>query len=116
MKKLFPLILLLISLQNFAQKLPSISEKTANLKKYEGFMPFYWDEDTGKVWLEISKLNQDFLYLPPLLVFFPPTTRATATSRIIFKELNQNITHYESTLYPIFHRHQPLVEEIITTR
>ena len=63
MKKLLLLCTFLISFQNFAQKLPSISEKTANLKKYEGFMPFYWDEDSGKIWLEISKLNQDFLYL-----------------------------------------------------
>jgi hypothetical protein len=66
MKKLFPLIILLISLQTFAQKLPSILEKSANAKKYEGFMPFYWDEDTGKIWLEISKLNQDFLYVTAL--------------------------------------------------
>ncbi len=63
MKKLLTLLLLLFTLQTNAQKPPTISEKTANLKKYEGFMPFYWDEDSGKIWLEISKLNQDFLYL-----------------------------------------------------
>ena len=61
MKKLLLLCLSLISFQNFSQKLPSITEKTANLKKYEGFMPFYWDEDSGKIWLEVSKLNQEFL-------------------------------------------------------
>ncbi len=63
MKKLFILCILLISFNGFTQKLPFISEKTANLKKYEGFMPFYWNEDSGKIWLEISNLNQDFLYL-----------------------------------------------------
>ena len=66
MKKLILLALLLFSLQNFAQKLPSISEKTANLKKYEGFMNFYWDEDAGKIWLEIAKFNQEFLYVSSL--------------------------------------------------
>jgi Met-zincin/Domain of unknown function (DUF5117)/Domain of unknown function (DUF5118) len=66
MKKLILLLTFLFSLQTFAQKLPSISEKTANTKKYEGFMPFYWDEDTGKIWLEIAKLNQDFLYVTAL--------------------------------------------------
>ena len=66
MKKLLLLCLLLVSFQNFSQKLSSIAEKTANLKKYEGFMPFYWDEDSGKIWLEVSKLNQEFLYISSL--------------------------------------------------
>ena len=66
MKKLILLCISLISFQNFAQKLPSITDKTANLKKYEGFMPFYWDEDSGKIWLEVSKLNQEFLYISSL--------------------------------------------------
>jgi Met-zincin/Domain of unknown function (DUF5117) len=66
MKKLILLLTLIFPLQIFAQKLPSIAEKTANLKKYEGFMPFYWDEDAGKIWLEISKFNQEFLYVSSL--------------------------------------------------
>jgi Met-zincin/Domain of unknown function (DUF5117) len=66
MKKLLFLCTLLFSLNGFSQKLPSITEKTTNLKKYEGFMPFYWDEDSGKIWLEVSKLNQDFLYISSL--------------------------------------------------
>ena len=66
MKKLLLLCTILISFQTIAQKLPSISEKIANLKKYDGFMPFYWNEDSGKIWLEISKLNQEFLYVSSL--------------------------------------------------
>jgi hypothetical protein len=66
MKKLLLLCTLLFSLNGFSQKLPSISEKAANLKKYEGFMPFYWDENSGKIWLEISSLNQEFLYVSSL--------------------------------------------------
>ncbi|MCY7310413.1 MAG: hypothetical protein LH619_06515, partial [Chitinophagaceae bacterium] len=41
------------------QRLPTIEEKTKDLKKYEGFMNFYWDENTGKIWLEIDKLDTE---------------------------------------------------------
>jgi len=40
----------------------SISEKTKNMKKYEGYFTFYWDEKDGKVWLEIDRFDTDFLY------------------------------------------------------
>lgn len=44
------------------QKLPSIEEKTTSLKKYEGYFNFYWDENAGKIWLEIDKLDSEILY------------------------------------------------------
>lgn len=66
MKKLLLLLLLLLSFSGFADKLPTISEKMASLKKYEGFMNYWWDEEQGKIWLEISKLDQDLLYLTSL--------------------------------------------------
>lgn len=50
----------------FAQKLPSIEEKTKDLKKFEGFMNFYWDESAGKIWLEINKLDTEILYVASL--------------------------------------------------
>jgi hypothetical protein len=31
--------------------LPSIDEKTRGLDKRDGFLPVYWDEDEGKLWL-----------------------------------------------------------------
>jgi hypothetical protein len=49
-----------------AQKLPSIEEKTKDLKKYEGFFNFYWDENTGKLFLEVSRLDSEFLYVTSL--------------------------------------------------
>src|SRR5512147_2615744 len=61
MKKLL-LLLLLFPLFLPAQKLPAIEEKTKDLKKYEGFFNFYWDENTGKIWLEISRLDTEILY------------------------------------------------------
>lgn len=53
---------LFISLISVAQSLPSIEEKTKGLRKYEGYMNFYWDENAGKVWLDIDKLDTEILY------------------------------------------------------
>lgn len=58
--------LLLLPLFTTAQKLPSIEDKTNGLKKYEGYFPFYWDENSGKLWLEIDKLDTEFLYVVSL--------------------------------------------------
>jgi hypothetical protein len=44
----------------------SISVITQNYKKSDGFFPFYYDEKTGKVLLEINKLNQEFLFFNSL--------------------------------------------------
>ncbi|MFT3932067.1 MAG: zinc-dependent metalloprotease [Chitinophagaceae bacterium] len=61
--RLFSLLFLLPFLQVNAQsKLPSIEEKTTGLKKYEGYLNFYWDENAGKIWLEIDKLDSEILY------------------------------------------------------
>jgi Domain of unknown function (DUF5118) len=60
------LLLLLLPLFATAQKLPSIEEKINGLKKYEGYFTFYWDENTGKVWLEVDKLETEFLYVVSL--------------------------------------------------
>lgn len=62
----FVLLALLCPLIGLAQKLPSIEEKTNGLKKYEGYFPFYWDENSGKFWLEIDKLDTEFLYVVSL--------------------------------------------------
>lgn len=48
------------------QGLPSIEEKTRDLKKQEGFFNFYWDENTGKIWLEVDTLNTEILYVVSL--------------------------------------------------
>lgn len=56
-------LLLLLPLFTTAQKLPSVEEKTNGLKKYEGYFTFYWDENAGKIWLEVDKLDTEFLYV-----------------------------------------------------
>jgi hypothetical protein len=65
MKKIFWL-LLLASTASAAQKLPTIEDKTKDLKRFEGFFSFYLDENNGKIWLEINKLDSEFLYTSSL--------------------------------------------------
>ena len=45
---------------------PSIEATTAALRKLDGFFPLYWDSRSGKMWLEISRFDQEFLYLTAL--------------------------------------------------
>jgi hypothetical protein len=49
-----------------ARPATSISSVTQNLKKFEGFYPFYYDEKTGKIFLEIDRWNEEFLYFSSL--------------------------------------------------
>jgi hypothetical protein len=32
------------------------------MKPYTGFFNFYWEESTGKIWLQIDKLDEEILY------------------------------------------------------
>ncbi|MFL5810689.1 MAG: zinc-dependent metalloprotease, partial [Flavisolibacter sp.] len=43
-----------------------IEEKTKDLKKYQGLFNFYWDDASGKIWLEISQTDSEFLYVSSL--------------------------------------------------
>jgi len=49
-----------------AQKLLSIEEKTRDLEKRDGFLNFLGDENAGKIWLEINKLDTEILYVASL--------------------------------------------------
>src|SRR5258707_297233 len=44
----------------------TLSAITQNLKKFEGFYNFYYDEKTGKVFLEIDRFDKEFLYFSSL--------------------------------------------------
>ena len=48
--------------RNDAGPLPTIEEKTASMKKLDGYFPVYWDERTGQLWLEISRFNTEVLH------------------------------------------------------
>ncbi|WPP48568.1 zinc-dependent metalloprotease [Catalinimonas niigatensis] len=53
---------LCLAFTSFAADEDTISEKTKDMEKYEGYFTFYWDEEEGKIWLEIDKFDTDFLY------------------------------------------------------
>lgn len=44
----------------------SIASATEGMQAYEGYFKFYWDEAKGKIWLEIDKLDTEFLYVNSL--------------------------------------------------
>lgn len=60
------ILLALFPLCSIAQKLPTIEEKTKDLQRQEGFFPFYWDENSGKLWLEVNKTETELLYITSL--------------------------------------------------
>jgi len=43
-------------------RVPSIEERVTGMKKIDGYFPLYWDDRTGFLWLEIPRLDSDFLY------------------------------------------------------
>ncbi|QEC78183.1 zinc-dependent metalloprotease [Mucilaginibacter ginsenosidivorax] len=65
MKKVYLLFLaLLVFISNVkAQQTDEITAKTKGFTKYKGYFNFYWDEKTGKIFLEIDKFDQEFLYV-----------------------------------------------------
>lgn len=65
----FALTALLIGISTaFAdpEELPSISDKTDSMKAYTGLFPMYWDEHAGKLYLEVTRWNDEFLYVSSL--------------------------------------------------
>ena len=45
---------------------PTIPDKTRTFERLDGFVPIYWDAASGKLWLEVSRLGQEFLYVSSL--------------------------------------------------
>ena len=66
MRKIFSTLLFLLPIFIFAQPLPSIAEKTKGLTKVDGFLPYYLDEQNGKLLLEVNKLDTEILYVMSL--------------------------------------------------
>lgn len=53
---------------SFAQKdsIPSITQKTRGMDAHEGFFKFYYDAKGGRIWLEVDKWEEEFLYVNSL--------------------------------------------------
>jgi hypothetical protein len=45
---------------------PTIEQKTAGMKKLDGYFPLYWNEREGTLWLDIPRFNSDFLFVTGL--------------------------------------------------
>jgi hypothetical protein len=45
---------------------PTIAEKTAGMQHYAGYFDFFWDEQSGKIFLEIDAWDSEFLYVNAL--------------------------------------------------
>ncbi|MFV1988677.1 MAG: zinc-dependent metalloprotease [Gemmatimonadota bacterium] len=48
------------------EPLPTIQEKTASMRAIDGFMPLYWENSTGKLWMEIGRWDTDVLHMTGL--------------------------------------------------
>ena len=42
--------------------LPSNAEKTEGMESIDGFLPLYWDEDRGQLWMEIPELDLEMIH------------------------------------------------------
>jgi hypothetical protein len=45
---------------------PAIADRTAGMQKLDGFMPLYWDEGSGTLFMEIGRFNQELIHLAGL--------------------------------------------------
>jgi uncharacterized protein DUF4953/uncharacterized protein DUF5117 len=55
-------VLVCLTLPLSAQELPTIASKVDKLQKIDGYMPLYWQASSGKLFMEISRFNQELLY------------------------------------------------------
>ena len=62
MKNLIFFFFIFLSLNVFSQ-IPNLSEFISDLDKKEGYLNFYWDDNKGKIYLEIKNLNQELIYI-----------------------------------------------------
>ena len=46
--------------------LPTIGGRTSGMLKRDGLFPLYWDERTGRLFLEIARMDEEFIYFTSL--------------------------------------------------
>ena len=63
---LVPLLLAGAAPWVIAQGRPTIAEKTEGMEVLDGFLPLYWDDDDGTLWMEIARFDSDLLYVRSL--------------------------------------------------
>ena len=70
---------------------PSIEAKTAGMQKLDGFLPVYWDEAEGRLYLEIARFGVEMLHANGIAAGLGSNDigidrGATAGSRVVFFE------------------------------
>ena len=40
----------------------TLASKTAKLQKFDGYIPLYWDVENGKLFMQLSRFNEELLY------------------------------------------------------
>ena len=63
MKKI---VLTILFLSFISQISAQFFKDNKTVKKYEGYFTFYYDESKDKLFLEVEKLDQEFLYVHSL--------------------------------------------------
>ncbi|NCI47544.1 zinc-dependent metalloprotease [Sediminibacterium soli] len=66
MRYLPVLLICLLSLTALSQNSSKIAEKTKNMKRFDGYFPFWWDAVNGKLWMQVDKFDKEFLYVNSL--------------------------------------------------
>ena len=67
MKNLLSVLLAMIIICSLAYgEIPSIQKKTSEWEKLSGYFSYYWDGKAGKIWLEITDWDTEFLYVNSL--------------------------------------------------
>ena len=46
--------------QGAAAPIQTIDARTAGLQKIDGYLPLYWDDKAGTIWMEINKFGSVF--------------------------------------------------------
>ncbi|MFC2117767.1 zinc-dependent metalloprotease [Bacteroidota bacterium] len=62
-KKIISTLAVMFLCSGLMAQIITIDEKTEGMKKYPGYFTFYWDNTSGKIWLEIDKFDKEFLYV-----------------------------------------------------
>ena len=65
-KTIFLVSFFLVTCSFLNAQLTKISRATERMEKFPGYLTFYWEAKTGKIWLEIDKLGTEFLYVNSL--------------------------------------------------
>ncbi len=66
------LLALLLSLGVFTtpvqaqDTIPTIEARTRGFRKLEGFLPLYWDEGAGRLWMEVPLVGEELILVPSL--------------------------------------------------